>query len=57
MQVGRCTAASLTNFIELQSTAFQAAPRLTWGDPAPPRIGSAGADAEDAYGLSDVTCG
>eukprot|EP01043_Picozoa_sp_COSAG02_P015555 COSAG02_NODE_665_length_18739_cov_9.192918_7_plen_503_part_00 len=45
------------NFIELQSTAFQATLRLTWDDPAPPRLGSAGADAEYAYGLRDVTYG
>ena len=46
-----------SNFVELQSTAFQATVRLTWDDPAPPRIGSAGADAEEAYGLRDVTYG
>ena len=45
------------NFIELQSTAFQATLRLTWDDPAPPQIGSAGADSEQAYGLRDVTYG
>ena len=45
------------NFVELQSTAFQATIRLTWDDPAPPQLGSAGADAEDAYGLRDITYG
>jgi hypothetical protein len=43
--------------IELQNTAFQATIRLTWDDPRPPQIGSAGADNEDAYGLRDVVYG
>eukprot|EP01045_Picozoa_sp_COSAG04_P017341 COSAG04_NODE_1527_length_6459_cov_1.844025_4_plen_501_part_00 len=43
--------------VELQNTAFQATIRLTWDDPRPPQIGSAGADDEDAYGLRDVVYG
>ena len=43
--------------VELQNTAFQATIRLTWDDPRPPQIGSAGADNEDAYGLRDVVYG
>ena len=49
---------SLTNQdgdpVNLQGTDFNATLRITWPDPVPPAIGSAGADAEDAYGLRDV---
>ena len=37
-----------------QGQTFQATLRLFWEDPVPPQIGSAGAEAEDAYGLRDV---
>lgn len=37
-----------------QGQTFQATLRLFWDDPVPPKIGSAGAEAEDAYGLRDV---
>ena len=33
---------------------FQATLRISWDDPVPPQIGSAGADAESAFGLRDV---
>jgi len=33
---------------------FQATLRLFWDDPVPPQIGSAGAEAESAFGLRDV---
>lgn len=37
-----------------QGQTFQATLRLSWDDPVPPQIGSAGADAESAFGLRDV---
>ncbi len=37
-----------------QGQTFQATLRLFWDDPVPPQIGSAGAEAEDAFGLRDV---
>ena len=37
-----------------QGQTFQATLRLFWEDPVPPSLGSAGAEAEDAYGLRDV---
>jgi len=49
---------SLTNQdgdpVNLQGTDFNATLRIIWPDPVPPAIGSAGAEAEDAYGLRDV---
>ena len=40
--------------INLQGTDFNASIRIFWDDPVPPSLGSAGAEAEDAYGLRDV---
>jgi len=40
--------------IDLQGSEFNATLRISWPDPIPPAIGSAGAEAEDAYGLRDV---
>ena len=37
-----------------QGQTFQATLRLSWDDPVPPQIGSAGAEAESAFGLRDV---
>ena len=37
-----------------QGQTFQATLRISWDDPVPPQIGSAGADAESAFGLRDV---
>ena len=37
-----------------QGQTFQATLRLFWEDPVPPSLGSAGAEAEGAYGLRDV---
>jgi hypothetical protein len=40
--------------VNLQGQDFNATLRVSWADPVPPQIGSAGAEAEDAYGLRDV---
>ena len=40
--------------VNLQGSDFNATLRISWPDPVPPAIGSAGAEAEDAYGLRDV---
>ena len=40
--------------LSFQKTSFQATLRLYWDDPVPPPIGSAGAEAEDAYGMRDI---
>ena len=40
--------------VNLQGQDFNATLRVSWPDPVPPQIGSAGAEAEDAYGLRDV---
>jgi len=40
--------------VNLQGSDFNATLRIMWPDPVPPAIGSAGAEAEDAYGLRDV---
>jgi hypothetical protein len=49
---------SLTNQdgdpVNLQGSDFNATLRISWPDPQPPALGSAGAEAEDAYGLRDV---
>jgi len=45
------------NPVDLQGTAFQATIQLSWPDPRPPTIGSAGADAETAFGLNDINYG
>jgi hypothetical protein len=37
-----------------QKTSFQATIRIYWDDPVPPPMGSAGAEAEDAYGIRDI---
>ena len=37
-----------------QGQTFQATLSFYWDDPSPPQLGSAGAEAEDAYGLRDV---
>ena len=40
--------------VDLQGSDFNATLRISWPDPVPPALGSAGAEAEDAYGLRDV---
>ena len=40
--------------VNLQGSDFNATLRISWPDPVPPAMGSAGADAGDAYGLRDV---
>ncbi|MGZ0214141.1 MAG: hypothetical protein ACKVI4_16815 [Actinomycetales bacterium] len=40
--------------LSFQKTSFQATIRLYWADPVPPPVGSAGAEAEEAFGLRDV---
>ena len=40
--------------IDLQGSDFNATLRISWPDPVPPAMGSAGAEAEDAFGLRDV---
>ena len=40
--------------VNLQGSDFNATIRISWDDPVPPQIGSAGAEAEDAYGMRDI---
>jgi hypothetical protein len=40
--------------LSFQKTSFQATIRIYWDDPVPPAMGSAGAEAEDAYGIRDI---